>query len=203
MTLISPDGRELKFDIVIKTPKGAIYATILKRNAEVAGAEIQKVEKVQKLTLEEAHKKLGHCDIEKARRTAKALGWHLSDGVMNPCASCAAGKAKQKNVPKASKRQKSTEPGQMIFHDISTIGDREGVKSPCKQWHLMVDDYSMFCITGQNKTKDAFIEPFCKVLKEMIVRLKRKNVIVRMDNSGENKKFQERSSDADWQLSLS
>ena len=71
-----------------------------------------------------------------------------------------------------------------------------------KQWHLMVDDYSMYCLTGQYKTKHAFIEPFCKVLKEMIVRLKRKNVIVRMDNSGENKKFQERSSDADWQLSL-
>eukprot|EP00956_Cyclotella_meneghiniana_P038091 scaffold148663_cov36-Cyclotella_meneghiniana.AAC.1 len=59
---------------------------------------------------------------------------------MPPCAACAAGKAKQKNIPKVSVRPKATEPGIMVSHDISTIGDREGAKAPHKQWHLTVDN---------------------------------------------------------------
>ena len=194
------------FDIVIRTPKGAIYATILDREVETSLSEVQKKGKVKdhpkKVTLAKAHELLGHCDIEKTRRAATRLGWQLSSGVMPPCSACAAGKAKQRNVPKVSERPRETKPGAMVSHDISTIGDREGAKAPHKQWHLTVDNASMYCISEFFSNKDKFIEPFCKLLKAIQTRLKVKNTIVRMDNSGENKKFVERSTDADWQLNL-
>ena len=120
--LISPDGsHNIIFDIVVQTAKGAVFATILKRDHEVAGAKVTKDDAV---SLKVAHAKLGHCDIEKTRRTAKRLGWKLSDGVMNPCPSCAAGKAKQRNVPKNSDRHKAKKPGERLYHDISTISDK-------------------------------------------------------------------------------
>jgi hypothetical protein len=91
--LNSKDGKtSLMFDIVIQTRKGLIFATMLKKHGEISGAE---VEKVKAMTLKQAHNKLGHCDIEKTRRTAKRLKWKLSDGVMDPCPACAAGRLKQ------------------------------------------------------------------------------------------------------------
>ena len=207
ITMTSPcEKYKFIFDIVIRTAKGAIYATMLEREMEHSLVEVQKkVDKKlapKKVTLEQAHCLLGHCDIEKTRRAAKRLGWQLSNGVMPPCAACAAGKAKQKNIPKISVRPRATEPGIMVSHDISTIGDREGAKAPHKQWHLTVDNCSMFCISEFYSNKDKFIEPFCKLLRSMQTRLGVKSTTVRMDNSGENKKFKERSSDSDWKLDL-
>lgn len=76
--------------------KGAVYATMLKRKVEVGAVGVGLPgTNSQKLTLKQAHAKLGHSGIEKTRQTAKCLGWVLSDGVMDPCASCAAGKAKR------------------------------------------------------------------------------------------------------------
>ena len=86
----------------MRTPKGAVYATVLTRNLEVSNASVTSEPTV--LTLVQAHAKLGHTHVEKTHRTAKALGWILKDGIMEPCASCASGKAKQKCVPKKSER---------------------------------------------------------------------------------------------------
>ena len=110
ITLIHPnDGHKLVFDIVIPTKNGALFATMLKKDIKIANAQ---VEKPQTMTLLQAHNKLGHCDIEKTQRTAKRLNWRLSDGVMDPCPACAAGKAKQRNVPKSSNRHKATIAGE-------------------------------------------------------------------------------------------
>ena len=129
MVLTSPDKKsKLVFDIVIPTPKGCIFASLLIRKQDIAAAEVgveggigqstsnvhtqsengetQRKRTPNKLTLHEVHAKLGHPDKEKARRTAKALGWTMVDGTMESCESCAMGKAKQKNVPQKSTRIK-------------------------------------------------------------------------------------------------
>ena len=157
ITLFHPKGgHKLVFDIVIPTKNGALFATMLKKDTEVANAQ---VEKPQTMTLLQAHNKLGHCDIEKTRRTAKRLNWRLSDGVMDPCPACAAGKAKQRNVPKSSNRHKATKAGERWYHDISTISDRGNAKAAKKQWHLRVDEHSMYCVSTFYKEKNGFIEP--------------------------------------------
>jgi hypothetical protein len=92
ITLTSPCGtHKIVFDIVVHTPKGAIFATMLKRQQEFANAEVKAT--LRPISLKEAHAKLGHCDIEKTKRTARKLGWDIKDTTMTPCASCAAGKA--------------------------------------------------------------------------------------------------------------
>jgi hypothetical protein len=120
--LTSPNGEhKIKFDIPVRTKKGIVYAAIFKRDVEITGAELEKVKNGAKITLKQAHEKLGHSDIEKTRRTAKGLSWELKDGTMEPCPSCAAGKARQKNVPKKTEREKSTIPGERIHQDLSTV----------------------------------------------------------------------------------
>lgn len=82
---------------MVQMLKGAVYATMLKRKVEVGAVGVGLPgTNSQKLTLKQAHAKLGHSGIEKTQQTAKCLGWVLSDGVMDPCASCAAGKAKRR-----------------------------------------------------------------------------------------------------------
>ena len=203
ITLVSADGKhKIKFDLVVRTPKGAVFATVFKRGAEVSAAGIvkpAKLTKPAKITLQQAHSKLGHPDIEKTRRTAKRLGWKLSDGVMCPCASCAAGKAKQRRVPKVSDREKAKRAGQRWSHDISTIGDKADTRPPKKQWHLRRDEYSGWSKSTFYKEKNQFIEPMCKDLRDLADNGKPAEFI-RMDNSGENKKFVERAESADWKL---
>lgn len=89
---------EINFDIAIPTPKGVIYTMHIKRDAEINGAMID-----QKITIQQAHDKLGHCGEDMTRRAAKVLGWKLTVGTMKPCEACAIGKAKQKNITKITK----------------------------------------------------------------------------------------------------
>ena len=91
----------------------------------------------------------------------------MKDGVMDTCASCASGKAKQRCVPKKSERAHATKPGERWYHDISTISDKDGVSCPKKQWHLQHDEYSQYSISNFYKTKDAFIEPMCAFLRKL------------------------------------
>ena len=205
LTLVSPCGQaEIKFDIVIKTARGCIFATLLSRVTDVAAANVTKSMKPDKpkkvnITLREAHAKLGHCDKEKAKRTATALGWNLTETTMTPCESCAMGKAKQKNVPKRSTRVKATKAGERIYHDISTIMGNEELGCPKSQWHCCMDEFSQFTLSKFYKKKNQFIEPFLQFLRSLENRLLEVKFI-RMDNSGENKKFWKRAKASDWQF---
>jgi len=55
-----------------------------------------------KLTVQQAHSLLGHSNEEAMCKSAKALGWDLKPGGLQPCEACAAAKAKQKIVLKES-----------------------------------------------------------------------------------------------------
>ena len=88
-------GEKIVFDIVISTPKGAIYCAYLKRkNVKVASAS--KANKLISVNL--AHQIFGHGDETSTRKTAKTLGFELNRGTVKPCVSCTAAKAKQKNT---------------------------------------------------------------------------------------------------------
>ena len=79
ITLISAcKDSTIVFDIVIKTPQGCIFATLLTRSQEITATNVKdnkdpKIKpKIPTMSLMDAHRKLGHCDVEKAKRTAKA-----------------------------------------------------------------------------------------------------------------------------------
>jgi hypothetical protein len=52
------------------------------------------------MSMDKAHRLLGHISEETTRKTAKHLGWEIEKGTLNPCVSCTIGKAKQKNTAK-------------------------------------------------------------------------------------------------------
>ena len=131
ITLISPcKSSTIMFDIVIKTPQGCIFATMLTRSHEITATNVQENKepklkpKIPTMTLMDAHRKLGHCDVEKAKRTAKAMGWRLTSSTMDPCAACAMGKAKQKMYQRKVQESKLPNLGKdytMIYQQLWEI----------------------------------------------------------------------------------
>ena len=77
--------------------------------------------KLNMMTIQKAHERLGHTNEELTRKTAKLLGWTISKGVLGNCEYCAIGKAKQKNIIQKSKHIKAKIPGYRIFLDIKTL----------------------------------------------------------------------------------
>jgi hypothetical protein len=80
---------------------------------------------------------------------------------MEPCESCAVGKAKQKNVPKKSEHISAVKPGKRIYLDISSIkGEKEGPKvNPKRHWCIMVDEATNLKFSDFYQTKDGMVEP--------------------------------------------
>jgi hypothetical protein len=63
------------FDVVIPTPKGVLFASYLKQRDDIGGA-VQDTS--VKMSLVQAHDKLGHMSEDTTRKAAKQLGWHMS-----------------------------------------------------------------------------------------------------------------------------
>ena len=115
------DGNKIVFDIVIPMPKGVIFCMYFKRDQEMAAAATGGQEKPRTVTVKQAHQLLGHCSEDATQKSAKHLGWSVKPGTLGPCTACAAGKAKQKNVPKLTEGVPSTKEEPRIYLDISTI----------------------------------------------------------------------------------
>jgi hypothetical protein len=113
---ITKGSMKIVFDIIIPTPKGALYVMCMKRTGgnknEMANAA---------MTIVAAHDRHGHGSEDATRATAKALGQELTRGTLDPCEHCAAGKAKQKNVPKDSEHIPSAEANGRIYLDVATV----------------------------------------------------------------------------------
>jgi hypothetical protein len=195
---IEKDGKEVRFDIVIPTPKGALYCMYFKRASEMA---MSATESGTKMNIMKAHDLLGHCSEEMTRETAKEMGWILS-GTWKPCEACAAGKAKQKNVPKESEHKPATKGENRIFLDIATVKRTKENPSVTKpNWRIMVDERTGMKFSDFFETKNGMVEPTC------VQWNKWKNAglgvkYVRLDNAGENKKLKERSESSDWKLDI-
>jgi hypothetical protein len=117
--MLQKDDKKVVFDIVIPTEKGMLLGMYLKRQVEIASVVTES--KPQKMTVNEAHGKLGHSDEPATRKTAKTLGIQITRGTMKPCEACTVAKAKQKNVPKVSDTEKGIKTERRIFFDIFTI----------------------------------------------------------------------------------
>ena len=104
LTLSSPDDAcKLWFDIQITTPNGVLYAIYMKRtHAEHANVvtNTNKPEKKTKMSVLQVHEKLRHINARVTVQIADSLGWILTGNRTINCASCAAGKAKQKSLNK-------------------------------------------------------------------------------------------------------
>jgi hypothetical protein len=145
----------------------------------------------QKLTVNEAHAKLGHC--------SEALACQLKDGPFKPCVACGMGKANQLNVPK-SVESSNPAVGKRIHADISTIRKKvDGMYYVWPHWFMMVDAASGIKFSSFWKAKNDFIETACQVLHRWLARgmvIKK----IRCDNASENKLWEARYKSAAWKL---
>ena len=90
---------EVRFDIVIKTQKGAIMAGYFQRTAEEHAAVAAVAHNQVHIKVRRLHQMLGHCGELDTQVTGKYLGYEIARGVLQPCESCALAKARQRNVP--------------------------------------------------------------------------------------------------------
>jgi hypothetical protein len=135
--MLKNNGHEVMFDIEIPTPRGVIYAMYLQCGHEVVGAASHKM----RTTIKQAHDKFGHCNEDAMRKIAKQLGWELIPGSLGACKLCAAGKVKQKKVPKLSEGEPAKAGENRIYLDIVTVKHKKGHPKPMKSnWKIMVDE---------------------------------------------------------------
>jgi hypothetical protein len=191
------------FDIKIHTKRGVLYCVCMKREANVdevaAGAAVGA--KTKAIQIKTAHDQLGHCDEESVRAVARQFGWTIARGSLAPCRDCAAGKARQANVPKVSVHVPSKEVNGRIFLDVSSIKNTKEFQVTNRHWLIMVDEHTRMKFSSFHSTKNGIVEYVCEQFKKWQQADLRVQV-VRCDNGGENKALEQRAQSADWQLGL-
>ena len=193
------------FDIKIQTPKGAVYAMYFKRscvfqeelaNGATDGGGL-------KVTIEQAHARLGHIGEDAVRKIAGHIGWHITRGKLTACEACAVGKARQRNLGNHLSDLPTVVCDRRRVHlDISSIKKPENVSRVYKpHMRIIVVENMQLKFVHFFETKDGMVEPTC----ELFSRWKRAGYgvdIVRLDNAGENLALQSRSNSATWQLGI-
>ena len=97
---MTKERKQIVFDIKILTPKGAVYAKYFNwldnKQGELANGMIDGGG--TKLTINQAHAKLGHIGEDAMRKIAGHFEWHLTQGTITACELCAVGKEHQQNL---------------------------------------------------------------------------------------------------------
>jgi hypothetical protein len=134
-----------------------------------------------------AHERLGYSNEDATRAMVKVIGIKFKKRGVGTCLACNLGKAKQKNLKKASDVNKSAVPGGCVYLDISSVKSKKGDPKATKpNWRIMVDESTNMKITHFFKTKNGMCETTCELIKkwkDMKIEVK----CLRMDNAGENK----------------
>jgi hypothetical protein len=196
--MLQKGEHEVCFDICIPTPKGMIFAMYFKREVEVAAAA---TEKPLKMTMQQAHDRLGHCNKDLTRSMAKQLNWEVT-GTLKSCDACAAGKAKQKNVPKETGKDEKDDDIVRIFLDIASVKQMKGQPAVAKpHWRIMVDEKTQLKFSDFFAKKNEMVEKTCEQFK-MWSQNNLAIKAVRLDNAGENKLLKSRCESKDWQLGI-
>jgi len=189
------------FDIQVNTKEGLVFCMYMTRDATEEMASVVQ-DKPLKLTIQQAHDRLGHCNENATRKTAKELGWEITPGSLGPCEACAAAKAKQKNLPKAEEKNEPKEGENCVYLDIASIKQAKGIPRVTRpHWRIMVNERTQLKFSGFFETKNGMVEPTCKQME----RWKQSNMAVthmRLDNAGENKLLKKRSDSSDWKLNI-
>jgi len=133
--------------------------------------------------IEKIHSILGHANERTCQETATHYGWKVT-GKLNVCANCAEAKAKQHPVSKEIK-ERANLPGERLFVDIQPI--RKESAGGSRNWILIVDDHSDYCMSHFTKSRDELSETMLKVIKILQERYMMNVKFIRMDNAGENK----------------
>jgi hypothetical protein len=115
--LTNADQKET-FNMKIPTNKGLLFAMYFKRESEITATA---TDKPKRMSIAEAHNKLGHSNEDATCKTAAELGIKITQGVMKPCAAWAAAKAKQKSAPKETDHEPATGSNRRIFLEIATV----------------------------------------------------------------------------------
>jgi hypothetical protein len=188
----------LLFNIVINTPKGALYVGKFSRKGgdEVVGGATSKA---PTYNIKKKHELLGHNNENDTRQTASHLDWTITRGPLGVCESRANAKARQKNVPKISTGEKATVINGRWFHDSSTLKVHKSEKGSSKIWDLTVDELTEIQFTGINNNKMSLLRACANAFKHRQPE-GYPVLIIRQDNTGENKKLEKRLHSADWKL---
>ena len=76
--VLTKGDKTIKFDIVVRTKKGALYCALMKRIEENESQEIAAaLGPGTKIELARAHVMLGHPNFESTKAMARNLGWHV------------------------------------------------------------------------------------------------------------------------------
>ena len=205
---------EIKFDIKIKTKKGAVYCMYFKRHSEISATT---KDAPQKISLQKAHDLFGHMATDTMRKAAAALGYEITRGGMKPCAACAIAKAKQKKIArndeevlKVMKKEntvtdrKGKVPNELVKIDATKITPPQRFKEITvakPNWVMIVDTFTGMKVTRFYQTKAGMVEPTCIIFQQW--KDSNKPVQrVRCDNAGENITLEARAKSADWKLNI-
>jgi hypothetical protein len=202
--ILKKGDQQVKFDLVIPTHKGVIFAMYINREGE-SQEEVAGIGTTTKkrLNIKKAHELLGHMSEDMTRKVAKHLGWEITKGTLQTCESCAIGKAKQKNVPKKSDHVGSKVNGERVFLDIATIkGEKDGPSPNARNnWRIMVDERTQMKFSLFSTTKDGMVVPTLDELTRWN-KSGMKVKYIRLDNAGENVKLQKVSDSKDYKMNL-
>ena len=199
---ITKGRRTIHFNIKIERPESCVFAMYVTRgkDSEVVNMATEGNNNKTAMTFQQIHDRLGHMSDATTRETAKRLGLRIKKTQTFPCAACAAGKAKQKNIKQAETTKQKI--GQRrAYLDIATIRKRQGMPIPSKpNWRIIVVDQRIqIKFSKFFKTKDAMVEPTC----EQLHKWQQSNIGIthlRLDNAGENKLLQTRCASKDWKM---
>jgi hypothetical protein len=180
---LQKNGTKVKFDHVKSTGSGLTAEVEIVPNVEksLAVGELD-----TKIDVDVLHRLLGHPSENKTRTTAQKMNVELT-GKFSTCEYCVKGKARQKKVAKSTEKQ-STHPFEKLYVDISTMATTSvGGK---KNWVLIVDEFTHMKWSIFLKNKSEFPQKMVNFVKKMSNE-NHQLKLIRLDNSGENAKFQE------------
>ena len=155
---LEKNGRVIKFDMRVETPKGVLWCVYIKRNdadgelaaglsdenmdSESIQKDVKVLEPILKMHIGRAHAILGHASEDATRKMAAALNMLITRGGLKTCEPCAIAKAKQMNVANESEGEKEQVFNGRLLHDIAIVKeDEESGKKLCRKsvWHICVD----------------------------------------------------------------
>ena len=139
---------------------------------------------------------MGHTGKHLINPTTKYLGIQIT-GKLNPYEHCGRGKIRQANVPKISQNQQAKNPGERIFIDISSmIHPSSGGK---KHWLLIVDEATDYTHSFFLEKKSDLGETMIMWIKNLFTKYHIRFKKIRLDNSGENNCFKQKSINKIWE----
>ena len=203
--IITKGNMQVKFDIIVPTPKGMLFCLRMKRSTSTEVGAINVNSRRYLYTANEIHELFGHINETDCRRMAAQLGIEVKRGAMKPCQECMLAKARKKNLKRVCFKDEKKDNVRRMFLDLSKIKCPpellKVVKSVYKpNWRLLEDEQTEMKFTEFFNTKNGMVEPTCELINAWKNQGKPVQVI-RCDNAGENQKLQKRLKSADWKLS--